>query len=98
MVLLEAMSLAKPIVATSVGGVPEVIEHEVTGLTVKTRNHTDVSQAIVRLAVNPEAARQFGENARRRYRRQIYRRDHGVQLRAPADRVHRLKNLNRCAR
>ena len=31
MVILEAMSLGKPIVATEVGGIPEAVENEVSG-------------------------------------------------------------------
>jgi len=67
MVLLEAMSLAKPIVATAVGGVPEVIEHEHTGLLIKSREEQELSQTLLRLVTNPDLTRHFGMNGRARY-------------------------------
>src|SRR5712692_9791037 len=34
LVLLEALAMARPVVATAVGGIPEVVEHEISGLLV----------------------------------------------------------------
>lgn len=67
MVLLEAMSLAKPIIACSVGGVPEVVEHEHTGLTVQTRRADDFGRAVARLITDRELTARFGRQARARY-------------------------------
>ena len=70
MVLLEAMSLAKPIIACSVGGVPEVVQHEYTGLTVHTRVADDFGRAVAAndgpLRPGDQTAR-FGRQARARY-------------------------------
>jgi glycosyltransferase involved in cell wall biosynthesis len=47
--LLEAMALRRPVVATAVGGVPEMIEHEQTGLLVPPRDAEALGAAIVRV-------------------------------------------------
>ncbi len=65
-VLLEAMALARPIVATAVGGVPTIIEHEVTGLLVQRSDPKGLASAIAYLVTNPERARDLGLEARRR--------------------------------
>ncbi len=49
LVLLEAMALRRPVVATSVGGVPEMIEDGHTGLLVPPRDPDALAHAIVRL-------------------------------------------------
>lgn len=47
--LLEAMALRRPVVATNVGGVPEMVEHGVTGLLVPPRDPVALGAAIARL-------------------------------------------------
>ncbi len=49
MVILEAMALCRPVVATNVGGIPEMIEDGVTGLLVPPRDPVALAAAIVRL-------------------------------------------------
>ena len=49
LVILEAMALRRPVVATRVGGVPEMIEHERTGLLVAPHDAPALAEAIVRL-------------------------------------------------
>ena len=47
--LLEAMALRRPVVATAVGGVPEMVEHEQTGLLVPPRDPVALGSAIARV-------------------------------------------------
>lgn len=47
--ILEAMALRRPVVASAVGGVPEMIEHERTGLLVPPRDADALGAAITRL-------------------------------------------------
>ena len=47
--LLEAMALRRPVVASRVGGVPEMIENERTGLLVPPRDPAALAAAVVRL-------------------------------------------------
>lgn len=47
--LLEAMSANVPVVATRVGGVPDVIDDGITGLLVNPRSHIELAKAIIKL-------------------------------------------------
>jgi glycosyltransferase involved in cell wall biosynthesis len=67
MVILEAMSLAKPVVATNVGGVPEAVAHEETGLLVPSGDADALAQALVRLTREPHFASALGRAAERRW-------------------------------
>ncbi|CAN5671276.1 glycosyltransferase family 4 protein [soil metagenome] len=50
--ILEAMALRRPVVATDVGGVPEMVEHEHTGLLVPPHDAPALSAAITRLLID----------------------------------------------
>jgi glycosyltransferase involved in cell wall biosynthesis len=63
-VLLEAMSYAKPCVATSVSGSDDLIEDGKNGLKVPVEDPDALARAIVFLMKNPGKAREFGRNAR----------------------------------
>ncbi len=54
--ILDAMMASKPVVATNAGGIPEIIEHEKTGLLVPPRNARALAEAIVDLLTHPEKA------------------------------------------
>lgn len=66
LVVLEAMAAGRPVVATRVGGVPELIEEGKTGLLVPPRDSGALARAILRLAKDPELRRRMGEAARKR--------------------------------
>ena len=55
--LLDAMACGRPIVATTAGGIPEVVEDGVTGILVAPRDHAAMAAAIVRL-LKDDALRQ----------------------------------------
>jgi len=65
-VLLEAMSHACPIVATRVGGIPDVIEDGVTGLLVAEKDPRALANAITRLLTDTDLAQRLGAAAYRR--------------------------------
>lgn len=60
LVFLEAMAAGRPIVATRVSAVPEVVQEGVTGLLVPPRDPKALAGAMLELLANPERARQMG--------------------------------------
>ncbi|MBI3626596.1 glycosyltransferase family 4 protein [Candidatus Uhrbacteria bacterium] len=65
-VLLEAMALSKAVVASRVGGIPEVVEQNKTGLLVEAGNHEMLALAVINLYNKPEWIKELGENGRKR--------------------------------
>jgi glycosyltransferase involved in cell wall biosynthesis len=63
--ILLAMARGVPVVASNVGGIPELVEHEATGLLVE-NTVEDVVSAIHRMAGDEELARRCAENAYRK--------------------------------
>jgi glycosyltransferase involved in cell wall biosynthesis len=64
--LLEAMSFSKPVIATKVGGNPEIIEHKKTGVLLQERSISLLANEINDLLDNPKNAKNLGENATRK--------------------------------
>jgi len=62
--LIEAMASGKGVVATEVGGVPDVIEDGVTGLLVPPKDPKALADAILRLLNDGDLRRSLGERAR----------------------------------
>ena len=67
--LLEAMARGLPVVATRVGGTPEVVVDGETGLLVPPGDPAALADAILRLQRDPEAGRRMGEAGRPRVER-----------------------------
>ncbi len=61
--IMEAMAAGKPVVATAVGGIPELVEDGVTGLLVDS-TPVSLAAALRRLAEDPAIRRRMGEAAR----------------------------------
>lgn len=66
--LIEAMAAGVPVVATRVGGVPEVVEDGGTGLLAPSGDDEKLAQHLVRLAEDRMGRLRMGECARRRAR------------------------------
>jgi glycosyltransferase involved in cell wall biosynthesis len=65
-VLLESMAARVPVVATKVGGNPEVVEEGVTGMLVPPRDPAALADAVGTLLGNPGLAARFGASGRSR--------------------------------
>jgi glycosyltransferase involved in cell wall biosynthesis len=66
--LLEAMACGLPVVATRVGGNPEIVEEGKTGLLAPRGDDAKLAEAIVRVLTDPTRARAMGEAGRARAR------------------------------
>jgi glycosyltransferase involved in cell wall biosynthesis len=64
LVVLEAMASGTPVVCSSVGGLPEVVQHGVTGFLVEPGNVDELGGRLAELLGNRPLARRMGENAR----------------------------------
>ncbi|WP_148883431.1 glycosyltransferase family 4 protein [Thermococcus aciditolerans] len=64
-VILEAMAAGVPVVATDVGGIPEIIRNSESGLLVSPGNELELRNAIQKLLLDEDLRRRFGNNGRR---------------------------------
>jgi glycosyltransferase involved in cell wall biosynthesis len=65
-VVLEAMALERPVVATAVNGVPEIVEPGVTGALVERGDGQALARAVLDTLADAERARAMGRAGRRR--------------------------------
>jgi len=66
LVLLEAMAMGKPVVASRVGGIPEVVEDGVTGILVSPAHSRKLAEALIILLENSTLRQSMGEAGRKR--------------------------------
>ena len=66
MVLLEALALSKPVVASRVGGIPDLIEHEVSGILSEPGNAGDVARGCLALLDDRAWAQRLARTGRER--------------------------------
>ena len=62
--ILEAMAHGLPIVATTVGSIPEVVEHEVGGYLLPPGDQEQLLTALIKVLKDPQAALKMGEHNR----------------------------------
>ena len=64
--LLEAMAAELPVVATRVGGNPEIVEENATGVLAERGDDAGLARALLGIAADPTRARAFGKAGRAR--------------------------------
>lgn len=69
--MLETMVLGKPVVALAVGGLPELVDPEVTGMLVPPADPLALAKALGMLASHALLRERLGENARERALREF---------------------------
>jgi glycosyltransferase involved in cell wall biosynthesis len=63
LVLLEAMSVGLPVIASDVGGVPDVVDHEVNGFLVPPKDVNSLARIIEWVVAHPDRAKEIGIRA-----------------------------------
>lgn len=69
--VLEAMSMSKPIVVAASGGLPEMIQHSVSGLHCLPNDSNSLADAMCRIASEPRLSDSLGRGARLRVEQQF---------------------------
>jgi glycosyltransferase involved in cell wall biosynthesis len=70
MVVLEAMGRALPVIGSRIGGLPEVIEEDLTGSLFEPGNPEDLARQVRRLWEDPQLCRRMGIVGRQKVMRQ----------------------------
>lgn len=70
--MLEAMAMGRPVIASGVGGVVRVIEDNRTGLIVPPSDSRRLSERIIELLTDPDRAREIAANGRELVRTQFH--------------------------
>lgn len=66
LIFLEAMRWGTPVIGTTAGGIPEVVEHDKSGLLVQPGNSDELARALLTLLRNEGLRRQLGQAGRLR--------------------------------
>ncbi len=70
-VILEAMASTRPVVATNVGGIPEIITDNVDGLLIPPCRSEEIARALISLLSDPKRSRRMGLRGRRKVLREF---------------------------
>src|SRR5581483_2683265 len=74
--ILETYALGKPVVASRLGGIPELVDEGSTGLLFRPGDAADLADKLEFLLTNPELSRAWGEAGRQKVERQFSRETH----------------------
>lgn len=80
MSVLEAMAHGKPVIASNMGGIPELVAHEQTGLLFDPGDRATLKTQILRLMNNPDERLRFGTAARARIEERFSLEQHNEAL------------------
>jgi glycosyltransferase involved in cell wall biosynthesis len=83
-VVIEAFLRGRPVVATRVGGIPDIVEHEVSGLLVPPGDNEALARAIERVLTDHDLAVRLGAAARERA---------ALWLATPTDYAHNVRSV-----
>ena len=69
--ILEAMAAELPIITTPAGGIPEVIENNINGILVHSKNSQEIAEKILYLINNPEIGRELAKKAKEKVEKEF---------------------------
>jgi len=78
--VIEAFALGKPVIGARIGGIPELVQDGITGLTFEPGNVEDLRDKIKYLMSNPEKISEMGRNARKFVEKELNSERHYKQL------------------
>jgi glycosyltransferase involved in cell wall biosynthesis len=81
-VLLEAMAVSLPVITTRVAGIPELVEHNQTGLLYPPHDVEGIASGVIELLNNPEKRKRLGQAASRKVAEQFDIRQAASHLKA----------------
>ena len=87
LVNIEAMAMAKPIVAFNHGALPEIVEDGVTSMLVTPYDIDALATAVIRLIDNPQTQRTMGQNGRNRVKNHFTIQQTAKQITAIYDQI-----------
>ncbi len=93
--LMEAMAAGKPVVASSISGIPELVTNDVSGVLVDAAYASRLADAVLRLAADPELRERLGRAGQLKVRRDFDIRRTAEQLAALFDRQERVNDVQR---
>ena len=64
LVAAEALAAGTPVIASRTGGLPEIVQHEKSGILVPSRNPAKIAEAVIRLAGDPDLRQSMGEHGK----------------------------------
>lgn len=69
--MMEAMAMKRPVIASAVGGIPELVEHGKTGLLIPPNDPHALAEAVVQLLRDPQRAQRMGQVGYEKIRREF---------------------------
>ncbi|RJQ56259.1 MAG: glycosyltransferase [Nitrospiraceae bacterium] len=78
--VMEAFALGKPVIGARIGGIPEMVKDNATGLTFESGDPSDLGEKITYVIKNPGKAALWGRNAREFIEREVNPEKHYRQL------------------
>lgn len=66
LVILEAMSVGRPVVATNIGALPEIVDDGVNGYLVEPNNSEQIAEKVIKLFLEENLLTELGRNARKK--------------------------------
>jgi glycosyltransferase involved in cell wall biosynthesis len=92
LVLFEAMSCGLPVIATTVGGTPEIVDNMKNGVLIPPRDPEAMAQALADLLENDELTATIGEKATKKIRESFSWQENVRQLKAVYEEILRYRN------